>query len=214
MKKSLVRSVIAVALALVVVFSFAACGKGTTEANRETNGNVAEQVGNGTTGQNSQWSFVINGKELRLPCSLAELSEAGVEVRIDGVKEEIINSTNQKFPMVYLSCGDSSKLLTAKIVTGSDADKKEANAIVYSLTNDGLVDGSVFTIKNGLALGAAVDEIVTVYGQDYDITAAESMDDLTQGQVIMRYGDDEDGMTFWFEDGKVTYIGFYIEESE
>ena len=68
---------------------------------------------------------MINGKEVQLPCTLAELAEAGVEIQNDAIKEMVLNSTNQKHLMIAATCGDKHNSLFLKIITGADADKKE-----------------------------------------------------------------------------------------
>lgn len=213
MKNMLLKRFLALAMMLVMVLSFAACGKEPTNTDNGTNNNPGTEQGeNNPSVNDSKWSVTINGKTITLPCTLSDLSNKGITIISDYDKENVLNSTNQTHTMISASCGDDSKPIFLKIVTGNDASKKEANAKVYTITNNKMLDGGSFVVKNGLSLGAAVTDVISAYGDDYVVDSAPSMDDLTKGFVMMHYGSNEEGMLFWFQDGKLTYVELYVGE--
>ena len=214
MKKMLLRRLLALAMILVTVLSFAACGKEPTNTDVGSNNTGSEQTDNNQNNNNSdsKWSVTINGNNITLPCSLADLSNKGITIISDYDKDTVLNSTNQTHTMISATCGDDSKPIFLKIVTGGDASKKEANATVYTITNNKMLDGSSFVVKNGLSLGASVSDVISAYGEDYVVDSAPSADDLSQGFVMMHYGSNDEGMLFWFQDGKLTYVELYVGE--
>lgn len=209
-----IKSLLAVLMALVLVFSFVGCANNQTPSDNNTNKDNVEQGDNSPSNNESKWSVKINGKTVTLPCTLDKLSNMGINILGDFDKETVLNSTNQTHTMISATCGDDSKPIFLKIVTGSNADKKEANATVYTLTNNKMLDGSSFVVKNDLSLGASVNEIISAYGNDYVVDSAPSADDLTKGFVMMHYGSNEEGMLFWFQDGELTYVELYVSESD
>lgn len=213
MNNSLVRKIVAIVMVLAMMLTFAACDKEPSNTDNGTSNNGgSEQNNNSQNTSGSEWSVKINGKDIALPCSLADLSSKGITIISDYDKDNVLNSTNQTHTMISASCGDDSKPIFLKIVTGSDASKKEANAMVYTITNNKMLDGSSFVVKNGLSLGSSVADVISAYGEDYVVDSAPSADDLTSGFVMMHYGDNDEGMLFWFQDGKLTYVELYVGE--
>jgi len=209
-----IRSLFALLMALVLVFAFVGCANDQADPNNDTNKGNVEQGNNTPSNNESKWSVKINGKTVTLPCTLDKLSNMGINILGDFDKETVLNSTNQTHTMISATCGDDSKPIFLKIVTGPNADKKEANATVYTLTNNKMLDGSSFVVKNDLSLGASVNDIIAAYGNDYVVDSAPSADDLTKGFVMMHYGSNEEGMLFWFQDGALTYVELYVSESD
>lgn len=212
-KNMMLKRLLALAMMLVMVLSFAACGKEPANTDNGTNNNHGtEQCDNNPSVNNSKWSVTINGNNIALPCTLSDLSKKGINIISDYDKDNVLNSINQTHTMISASCGDDSKPIFLKIITGDDTSKKEANAKVYTITNNKMLDGSSFVVKNGLSLGAAVADIISAYGDDYAVDSAPSTDDLTKGFVMMHYGSNDEGMLFWFQDGKLTYVELYVGE--
>lgn len=212
MKKSIVRSVFAIVMVLVMVLSFAACDKETANTDKGTSNNSGEQGNNGTNNnQSTKWGLTINGQTVELPCTLADLESVGVNILIESDKERILNSTNQKFTMIAATCEEDGNTIYLTIMTGADSSKKEKNATVTILTNT-TVGGSSFKIKNGIALGSSVSDVISAYGEEY-ITSNDK-NNLNSGYVVLKYGSLEDGAMFNFQDGKLTYIEFFVNQGE
>lgn len=211
MKNSFMRNVFALVMALIMVFSLVACGD--SQGNNGGYSGQSSSPNGDSSGNTDNWGVKINGKTVTLPCTLTELSKAGV-VLDDFDLEIILNSENETHYMIPATCGDESKHLFLEIVTGPDASKKEKNATVYTITNNNRVDGSVFVVKNGLALGSSVTDIISAYGNDYVIDAATSRDDLAKEAAMIHYGDDQNGILLWFEDGVLIYVELYANTNE
>ncbi len=211
MKKSLVRSIFAIVMVLVMMLSFAACDKEPASSDNGTNNNSGEQGNNVNVNQNSKWGLTINGKTIELPCTLADLESAGVNILIDSDKEDILNTANKKFTMIAATCEEDGDPIYLTIITGADTSQKEKNATVTILTNT-TVGGSKFAIKNGIALGSDVNDIIEAYGEEY-ITSNDK-NNLSDGYVVLKYGSLEDGAMFNFQDGKLTYIEFFVNQGE
>lgn len=215
MRKSYIKNLIAILIALVLVISFAGCGNKPANTDGTVGTGKVEQNNDTPTNQNeAKWSVQINGKTITLPATLEELSKAGINILSDIDKETVLNSTNETHSPIAATCGDDDKPIFLKIVTGANANKKEANATVYTITNNKMLDGSAFVVKNGLSLGASVNDITSAYGDGYVVDSAPSADDLTKGFVMMHYGDSKEGMLFWFQDNQLTYVELYVSESD
>lgn len=213
MKKTLFIKIIAITLSMAFLFPMTSCGKQSTEigANESSYNNGQSGNSNEDLPSSSKWGLTINGKSVALPCTLADLKDIDVHLLIDPEKENILNSTNQEFTMIAAVCGESSDPMYLTIKTGNDSAAKEKNATVEIITNM-TINNSIFKIKNGLGLGSDISDVIEAYGKDYSTSADES--ELNTGYVTLRYGTMDDGSMFNFQNGKLTYIEFFVNQGE
>lgn len=206
------KRVFTLVLAILMIFALSACGINNDQSNSngEDNQQVENQGNNSSTKE--KWEIKINGKGVTLPCTLADLAKIGVNIYGEYDKENVLNSTNETFTMIAATCGDDTNPIHLKITTGNAADKKEANATVKILTNTKM-DGSLFELKNGIALGSSIDDVISTFGEDYNLSGTTD-DDIHSGYVVINYGTKADGAMFNFKDGVLDYIEILADKGE
>lgn len=211
MKKFSFKRVFTILLAVLMIFTLAACGG--KDGKTDGNNNNKQQVDNqGANNSDSGWGVKINGKAVTLPCTLADLAKINVNIYGEFDKETVLNSANETFTMIAATCGEDTNPIHLKIVTGGAADKKEANATVKIITNTKM-DGSLFELKGGIALGSSIDDVIKTFGDNYNMTGATG-DDIHTGYVVINYGTKADGAMFNFKDGVLEYIEILADKGE
>lgn len=157
------------------------------------------------TNVDSKWGLQINGKSINLPCKLSTLENAGVYIN-----DNYILETPNKIYTVIHGWHDS-QWIFLKIEIGSNTDKKSDNATVKTITNNKGMQKDLFVLKNGIGLGSTIDDVISTFGSNYIVDSSAS-EDLHKGFVMTHYGDAEDGLLLWYQDGILNYIEIYKEK--
>ena len=75
------------------------------------------------------------------------------------------------------------------------------------------MDGSLFELKGGIALGSTIDDVIKTFGDNYNMTGATG-DDIHSGYVVINYGTKANGAMFNFKDGVLEYIEILADKGE
>lgn len=211
MRKISFKRVFTFLIVALMIFTLAACGDKDDKVDGNNNDN--QQVENKDSNSlDGGWGIKINGKAVTLPCTLSDLVKIDVNIYSEFDKETILNSANETFTMIAATYGENTEPIHLKIVTGSAADKKEANATVKIITNTKM-DSSLFELKGGIALGSSIDDVIKTFGTDYNMTGATG-DDIHSGYIVINYGTKADGAMFNFKDGILEYIEILADKGE
>lgn len=214
MKKNKFLKILVLGVVAILMLSLAACGndsENNTSGDGANNNNVS-QSNNEDENLTSMWGLQINGKSIQLPCTLADLARADIGIYEDYDRENVLGSENETFTMIAATCGSDTHPIHLKITTGSDAGKQEANATVKIITNTKM-DGSLFKLKNNIALGSSLDDVIKAFGENYNLSGATE-DDIHNGYTVINYGTKASGAMFNFENGVLTYIEILADEGE
>lgn len=183
--------------------------------NSESN-NTSSNTSNNTS---ENWGLTINGNPISLPCSLDELTKAGVNVN-EGFYETLVSSTNQTFSSSYATSDDWKQGISLDLKTGSDISKKEKNVTVSSIDYDvppyivsrgthvnteRLITSSQFHIRNNITVGSKSEDVISTFGTDYEPKTEINLD----GIALIYYKSDNSTLCIGWTKGIVTKIEIY-----
>lgn len=167
------------------------CGKGGEKVSEEKS-NVVE----------------VNGKEITLPCTLAELENCGVFIARKSAKQEIVNSENQDFSLIEMTSNsfEEDEILKAMISTGEDHKKKEENCIVTRIINE-TVASDKFAVGGKIGLGSTIKETTNAFGKkNYELLTEEDDEEKGLSQVHYFGEDGNSGKFFYFQNNECVYV--------
>lgn len=210
MNKNLVKIMATVILTLLVII---VPGCGTKSESGSTTGTGTEKNNQSNKKDKTEkWDVIINGTKLDLPCTLADLEKVGVELYNEKLLETILETPNETFLMTEAICEEGEEVIYLKLLTGDDVAKGKKNIVVTIVTNY-YMSSQDFTVKGHIGLGSDIDEVITVYGEDY-VLSAEKMENFRDGIAVLQYGTGDDGLLFKATDGVVDYIEIIAEQGE
>lgn len=190
------KKILAITLSLLMVLGLCACvNKNADEQQKDnaikveksetekdnSNAAVEQSSTNNNTAQEkddmnvSSKGYIINFKDksIELPCTLADLEEAGISVYSEDLKEKILNSENETFTYVtaiYVEKGSESIEMT--VVTGNDSDKGLSNAVVKYINIDKI--GEFYKLNGKIHRGSSFKECISILGDRYIVTSERS----------------------------------------
>lgn len=178
------------------------------------------------------WGLTINGTSIILPCSLDELTKAGVHIN-EGFYQELMTTTNQTFSGSYAISDEWAQGIYLDLKTGSDVSKKEKNVTVSSIRyylpahsfnttigitpdESSLLTSSQFSIKNNITIGSKSEDVIEAFGTDYK---PKSETDLNGLYALIYYEKGNSTLTIGFENGfvreiKITTTNLSINKKE
>lgn len=181
------RKVVSFLLCLLLLIGVIGCGKKEEKDKKEE----------------INFDVKINDVEINFPCTLEELKEAGVIINEEKLAE-ILETPNKEFNSVEAVCEDTNKPIYFKMQTGKDSG--ESNVRVIGVM-DLYLTKRVFQLQGELSIGSTVDNVIKVYGENYEVTECKNKEDLTVGIVFIDYVFDEGyTLSLRFSDGLMNYI--------
>lgn len=180
------------------------------------------------------WGLKINGTSIVLPCSLDELTNAGIKITAsDTYYEELMSTTNQTFSSYGGKADGWAEEIYLDLKTGSDISKKEKNIIISSINyklpahsfdttigitpdKSSLLTSSQFSIKNNVTIGSKSEDVIEAFGTDYE---PKSETDLNGLFSLIYYKKGDSTLTIGFENGfvreiKITTTNLNINKKE
>lgn len=165
------------------------------------------------------WGLNINGTSIILPCSLDELTKAGIKIN-EEFYEELMSTTNKTFSGSYATSDNWAEGIYLDLKTGSDLSKREKNVTITSIDyklpahsfnttigilpdKSSLLTSSQFSIKNNITIGSKSEDIISAFGTDYE---PKSETDLNGLFSLIFYKKGNDTLTIGFENGFVREI--------
>lgn len=210
MKKINLKKIVTIALVTLSAFSLVACGNNDDSADKNQEGNKQVQKQDNEEKVTDKWGLKINGKSVELPCTLEDLTKMDINLSNEFLGNSILNSSNETFYMAEAVVGDNADPVHLKLVTGSNPEKLEANVTVKRLTNT-MMDSTLLELKNGIALGSNIDDVISTFGEDYN-GAEDVTGDIHTGFVVIDYGTVSDGLLLNFRDGILEYIEIMADD--
>lgn len=213
------KKLLAVLLALAMIFAMTACGEKTengednsTESRQSDASNGAETSTANQEEDNDDEETVATsiamvqffGKVVKIPCSLADLEAMDIHLWSEDEREQILSTPNGLSYMCNLVYGDNDIPMEAFFV-----HDEAGNITLEAVNNTGI--GKDYFEYSGFGCGDSIDDVIVILGKADSCIITNGGDDIHSGPVRLVYVNGNESVRISFRDGVLTQFEVSVD---
>jgi hypothetical protein len=185
-----IKRLAAIALALILALSLAACGGVISGAPGGTTDNSTDKPEKSDTVELGELTLLIDGEVVTLPLTVDEFADLGWAPR-DDKEMELMDKTLE--PKQFANILFRKDNLYAYAFVANMSDDQSINVSEGTILGFDYVEASTYELPNGIVQGVATrDDIIAAYGEPAPSNSDSFMYYTIEGFYVNLYIDDDD----------------------